>query len=147
LLLINHRAYAILPGETGREPGFWDSHSVVYGELASVDEDARPHWKKVKLNCFATLAGSFDCAQVSVLSLSIHHGVAASSVLTVPRPTSRVIVVIQRTKSGEFTVPNHAFDFMPKAAVIVAVKDFEDQVVQTTIKEIRVAQRISRANK
>jgi hypothetical protein len=121
----------------GTESDFWERYSVVYGEIASI-EDERDLQATVTLHIQATLGGSFDAARDFRVTGVIPYGGIPDSLQELPPVKSRIVAVLWKPH-GSYEVTRSPVSFMPGILrpPLVAVKGFDDPVVQKIISRLR----------
>jgi hypothetical protein len=119
---------------------FWKTHSIVFGEVTSVERLGRGQHSKgthrVSLRPEATLAGRFDPGLHRELALNVWVGPRTSSIRDPPRPKQKVILVVWN-KGGSLIVPAAFAPFMPNAAALAPVSGFADPEVEKTLSAIQ----------
>jgi len=129
---------AARPSLFGSEDRFWDTHSVAFAEIVSVDSDDSKLVATVNLNIRATLAGALDPAVRPALRVRAEYGLAGAAI-EIPAVKSKVIVVLCRTPKGDFLIPSYRYCFMARGEAICAVDSFEDPLVAQVIEKLRAA--------
>ena len=120
----------------GNELGLWENHSVVYAEVVSVSIVKRGD-ARVTLAVKATLTGLLDAAEQPRLEVDLTYGIFVSAVRELPKPKSRVVVVLMRWPNGRYMIENAFLQSMPDKAAILEVKSFEDPKVEQIVARLR----------
>ncbi len=123
--------------EWGLESKFWETGSVVYGKVLSVDkkDDDNGH-AVLRLSILATLSGPLDAAKVAELSVDAWYGLGIEtgiSVRELPGKGSRVVAFVERSRDGTFHIPTSRLTFMPNHEAMFKVDGFDSAEVSKLI--------------
>jgi hypothetical protein len=122
--------------DDGADERYWEDHSVVYAEVASIaDVNELTTRATITLNIRATLTGPVDAATTPRVRTELFYG-APSDIDEPPPPKSNVIVLLLQRKDG-LIIPHCSVAFMPYGLAIKTVKSFDDTAVQQTIVCLR----------
>ena len=126
--------------EWGVESKFWETGSVVYGKVVSVEkkDDYSGH-AVLRLSILASLSGPLDAAKVAELSADVWYGdfETGTSVSELPEKGCRVIAFVRRSEDGTFHVATSFLTFMPNHAAMFKVDGFDSPEVSKLIKALR----------
>lgn len=109
--------------DTGLEPGYWETHSVLYAEVQSWTPDGgRDRSGTLVLRAYATLTGDWDCgAEPIVSALCITgHGTTVREFNLVPG--ARVFVALTHA-DDDLLVSGAAMFYMPLSACLIPVAE------------------------
>ncbi len=133
--------FAGIRTRTGKERGFWSidspvNYSVVYADVVSVKQtEAGP--VALVLDVRATLTGMYDAAARPVLGTELRYGFKTSAIRRPPAAKAHVVVVLEHSRDGQYYVASDYMLFMPGAAGLVEVANFDDPKVATIISRLR----------
>jgi hypothetical protein len=137
----------------GNEPGLWDEHSLVYGEVMLADT-----WRRlvpaINFNVKATLCGPLDASHVQHFGCNVMYQGWVPPIKPVPsqfswllalRPAvkslpptgSRVLAVVRRTKDCGVVISQDQFLFMPDKSPLAAVSGLDDTKVKEVISRLQ----------
>jgi hypothetical protein len=132
----------------GNEPGLWDDHSLVYGNVTSIYEPgldrARQRPAKVQFDVKATLVGKFDPALEPNITCAIDYSPANSAIKSLPQPNSRIVAVLHRADGGRFHITNETFLFMPNKSALAVVSGLDDPKVEEVTSHLRALRGMKR---
>ena len=149
LLLTVFAVLAILPAlaggaietEWGLESEFWETGSVVYGKVLSVDkkDDDNGH-AVLRLSILATLAGPLDAAKVAELSVDVRYGLGIETGISVRELPGKGISrrrICRKVEGRNLPHPDFRLTFMPNHAAMFKVDGFDSAEVSKLIKVLR----------
>jgi hypothetical protein len=148
LMLVSLPAMTLagLGTDSGEEPGYWNTHSMIFAEVVGVERITHGDYKHgthhLQVRPKATLTGSFDSSRLPTLELSAWFGGFDCNHLT-PPTKGRYIVAVIRKDVGEYFLASSILKFMPDGNDFVEVKDFSDPLVAEIFHKVQAIRRIS----
>jgi hypothetical protein len=121
----------------GAEDGYWETHSLVYAELAGTtkSEGHSPEYT-LDLRPKLTLSGAFDCGKTPEVSVSVALKDLGPN-FKLSSLGSNMLVVLVRT-GDSYSISPEQPAFMPDDhAPICTVKDFDDPKVRETLTAVQ----------
>jgi hypothetical protein len=140
LLALSVSASALAGHSTldGTEVEFWETCSVVYGNMTAI-QDVSDYGTStnVTIDVRAVLTGTFDSMRHPEVTVPVHFGGQDDVINKLPPVKSHVLVVLQELPKGEYRIWESFMAFMPKGLPLVAVNGFDEKEVQEMIVHLR----------